>query len=439
MAHPDFREFIRVFAAIGCLSFGGPAGQIALMHKELVDDRQWIGEEPFLRALNFCHLLPGPEAQQLAAYIGWRLHGVTGGLAAGVLFVAPGALVMGTLSAFYVAAAGLDWFAALFVGIKAAVLALVVQAVIRIGRRALNTRFKQLLAGLAFVAVFFFALPFPVVIFGAGALGMLIAARRPTWLALHGASADAPRPPSATGLIGATARTVIAWGAVWALPIGLLLAALGPDHVLFRIGAFFSQLAVVSFGGAYAVLAYMAQEAVQTHHWLSAGEMADGLGLAESTPGPLIMVTQFVGFLAAYRDPAPFSPMAAGVLGAALTTWVTFAPCFLYIFALAPWIERLVHARKLQGGLAAVTAAVVGVIANLVVWFALHLVFRLVDVRRLGPIVLQTPDPASVDWLALGLAALALILVFRTRAGVFGALAICSGCAVLLTWSPIAV
>jgi chromate transporter len=420
---------IRVFGRIGFLSFGGPAGQVALMHKELVDDRQWISEEHFLRALNFCHLLPGPEAQQLAAYVGWRLHGLKGGLASGMLFVLPGALVIWLLSILYVHAAGLGWFAALFIGIKAAVLALVAQAVLRIARRALNTMFKRLLAALSFIALFAFNLPFPVVVLGAGAIGMAVAAVRPDWLKLKPMADEKNRSPSRPLLL-ATLKTILAWALVWACPLALLWGMLGPDHVLVDIGTFFSELAVVTFGGAYAVLAYMAQEAVQSYHWLQPGEMADGLGLAESTPGPLIMVTQFVGFLGAYRDPAPFSPIVAGTIGAALTTWVTFAPCFLYIFAFAPWIERLEHARKLQGGLAALTAAVVGVIANLALWFALHVLFRRVDVIRRGPLELQWPDVFSLDWLALALSALAFVLLFRTKFGVLGTLSLCGGCAV---------
>lgn len=281
---PEFGKLVRVFARIGCLSFGGPAGQIALMHGEIVEKHQWVDEEQYLHALNFCHLLPGPEAQQLATWIGWRLHGLKGGLAAGLLFVIPGALVMLALSTLYALAANLDWFAALFLGIKAAVLAIVVQALIRIGGRALNTRFKQALAVAAFLGLFLFNLPFPLVVLGAGVIGILVAAQRPEWLALK-ANPNAllpPRPP-----IMAMVRTVLLWGVIWAMPMALVLVTLGQSHVLWDIGVFFSQLAVVTFGGAYAVLAYMAQEAVQSYGWIQAGEMADGLGLAETTPGPL--------------------------------------------------------------------------------------------------------------------------------------------------------
>ena len=366
---PTFRELVNTFARIGCLSFGGPAGQIALMHREVVEERGWVSEEQYLHALNFCHFLPGPEAQQLATWIGWKLHGWRGGLAAGLLFVIPGALVILALSILYAAAANLGWFAALFLGIKAAVLALVIQALLRIAGRALDTRLKQALALAAFLALALFALPFPVVVLGAGLIGFAVAALRPDWLALKPAGNSAPLPPRPWA---ASLKALLIWGAIWALPMVLVLTLLGRDHVLWQIGAFFSQLAVVTFGGAYAVLAYMAQEAVSGFGWLQPGEMADGLGLAETTPGPLILVTQFVGYLAAFRAPEPFTPLVAGVLGAALTTWVTFAPCFLWIFAFAPWIERMERAVRLKGALAAVTASVVGVIASLALWFGGH-------------------------------------------------------------------
>nr|WP_255406089.1 chromate efflux transporter [Novosphingobium sp. CF614] len=426
---PSLHELTRVFGRIGFLSFGGPAVQIALMHKELVDDRGWISEERFLQALNFCHLLPGPEAQQLATYIGWHLHGTKGGLIGGGLFVLPGALVMLCLSILYVHAAHLGWFTALFVGIKAAVLALVAQALLRIGKRALDSSFKCLLAVLSFVGLFFLDLPFPLVVLGAGALGMAVAAFAPRWLALKAGPAARPAP-SGRSLLGQAFRTALVWGAIWGLPLAGIAAWLGPDHMLFGIGAFFSKLGAVTFGGAYAILAYMAQEAVRTHHWLSAGEMADGLGLAETTPGPLVMVTQFVGFLAAYRAPGPFSPMVAGILGAAVTTWTTFAPSFLGIFVCAPWIERLEHARRLQGGLAALTAAVVGVIANLAIWFAVHVIFARVEAVKHGFVTLQTPDWRSIDPLALALCILAFLLLFRTRIGVLGTLCACGAAAV---------
>lgn len=420
-ATPDFASLVRVFARIGWLSFGGPAGQIALMHGEVVETRRWVDEEDYLHALNFCHLLPGPEAMQLATWIGWRLHGLKGGLAAGLLFVIPGALVMLGLSALYAVAANLDWFAAMFLGIKAAVLAIVVQALLRIATRALDTRFKQGLAVAAFLALFLFDLPFPLVVLGAGVLGMVVAGHRPDWLALKPTpGTGASRGPS----VIAVARTVLVWVAIWAAPLAVVLATLGREHVLWDIGVFFSQLAIVTFGGAYAVLAYMAQEAVQTYAWLQPSEMADGLGLAETTPGPLILVTQHVGFLAAFRSPEPFSPMVAGLIGAGLTTWVTFAPCFLWIFTFAPWIERMRHATRLKGGLAALTAAIVGVIANLSVWFALHVLFARVIVAEVGPMRLHLPDWATIDWRAVTLSVLAAMLVFGLNWGIFRMLAV---------------
>lgn len=418
---PAFSELVRVFFRIGCLSFGGPAGQIALMHRELVEERGWISEDQYLHALNFCHLLPGPEAQQLATWIGWKLHGVKGGITAGLLFVIPGALVMLALSMLYAVAAQLDWFSAIFFGIKAAVLAIVVQALIRIAGRALNTRFKTVVAGLAFVALFIFNMPFPLVVLGAGALGMVIATVRPEWL---GSKETSGTPPATPRPWRDTLRVIATWGLLWLAPLVAILLLLGPDHVLWKIGVFFSQLAIVTFGGAYAVLAYMAQEAVQGFGWLGAGEMADGLGLAETTPGPLIMVTQFVGYLAAFRAPEPFSPIVGGILGAVLTTWVTFAPCFLWIFAFAPWIERLEHARRLKGGLALLTAAVVGVIANLALWFALHVLFSRLTQAQSGPLRMMVPVWESFDWRASSISLLAAVLVFGMRMNVIGVLGV---------------
>lgn len=425
---PTFAELVKVSARIGCLSFGGPAGQIALMHRELVEERRWISEEQYLHALNFCHLLPGPEAQQLSIWIGWRLHGLRGGLACGLLFVIPGALVMLALSMLYAFAARLDWFAALFLGIKAAVLAIVLQALLRVAGRALDTRFKRVVALTALLALFGFDLPFPLVVLLALALGTIVATVRPCWLKLAPmppAPAVAPRPWRAT------LRAIGVGGACWAAPLVLVYATLGPDHLLWRIGVFFARLAVVSFGGAYAVLAYMAQAAVQTHGWLGAGEMADGLGLAETTPGPLIMVTQFVGYLAAFRSPAPFSPVMAGALGALLTTWVTFAPCFLWVFALAPWIERLEHARRLKGGLATLTAAIVGVIANLSLWFALHVLFARLEVVRLGAAKILIPQVQTLDWRAALLGGTAALLLFGLRWPVTRVLALCAAAGLL--------
>ena len=420
----SFAELVRVFARIGCLSFGGPAGQIALMHRELVEERGWIAEAQFLHALNLCHLLPGPEAQQLAIWIGWKLHGRRGGLVAGLLFVLPGALVILALSLLYAHAAALGWFAALFLGIKAAVLAIVVQALRRVAGRALDTRLKQMLALAAFLGLAVGGLPFPLVVLGAGAIGLAVAGRHPDLLRLAPA---APAGPDSARPWGTTLRTVAIGVTVWAAPLAAVFALFGPDHVLSQVGLFFAKLAVVTFGGAYAVLAYMAQQAVAGFGWLDAREMADGLGLAETTPGPLIMVTQFVGFLAAFRAPAPFTPLVAGVIGAALTTWVTFAPCFVWIFALAPWMERLERSVRLKGALAAITAAVVGVIANLTLWFALHVLFARTQTITLAGRALSLPDPVSLDWRAGLLALVAAWLLLRAGCNVVTMLALCAG------------
>lgn len=424
---PSFRDLLRVFTTIGFLSFGGPAGQIALMQHELVDRRGWVDQGAFLRALNLCHLLPGPEAQQLATWIGWRLHGLRGGLAAGLLFVVPGALVMLGLSLLYALAAGLTWFAALFLGVKSAVLAIVAQALMRIGKRALGTRFKLLLAAASFLALAIGDVQFPVVILLAGLIGAGTGAVRPDWLGAHVVAASAAPLPSKRRLAGSTLVTAVVGLAMWVAPMALIAVTLGRGHVLWDIGAFFAQLAVVTFGGAYAVLSYMAQAAVEQYGWLSAGEMADGLGLAETTPGPLIMVTQFVGFLAAWRDPAPFSPLVAGLLGAGLTTWVTFVPCFLWIFACAPWMERLEQWKALQSALAAITAAVVGVIAHLALWFAMHVLFLRPEAGWQG-----LPDIASFDWRAGAIAALAALLLFGLKRGVLEVLGLAALAGLLL-------
>jgi chromate transporter len=414
---PSLADLTWAFARIGCLSFGGPAGQIALMQREFVEDRGWIEQGGFLRALNLCHLLPGPEAQQLATWIGWQLHGVRGGLVAGLLFVVPGALVMLMLSLLYVSAAGLAWFAALFLGIKAAVLAIVAQALAMVAKRALGTRFKLVLAVLAGLALTLLQAPFPWVILAAGLVGAAAAKWQPHWLGTSHTPANTATLEDPRRLAVNTTLTITIWLAIWILPMAIVFHALGPSHVLWHICVFFSRLAVVTFGGAYAVLAYMAQAVVGGFGWLTPGEMADGLGLAETTPGPLIMVTQFVGFIAAWRHAAPFTPLTAGLLGAGLTTWVTFAPCFLWIFACAPWMAWLEQAERLQGALAAITAAVVGVIANLALWFALHVVFG-----ALGPLGL--PVWASFDWRAATVALGAAQLLFRLKRSVLEVLAL---------------
>jgi chromate transporter len=410
-AAPTFGEAFRVWLKIGCINFGGPAGQIAMMHRMLVDEKKWIDEPRFLHALNFCMLLPGPEAQKLATYIGWALHGVRGGLAAGILFVLPGALVMLGLSLAYALGRGIAWIDGALFGIKAAVLVIVVEALLRISRRALKTWPLIALAGVAFIGIFFLNAPFPLIVAGAALIGYLVARSAPERMGLKQEAIDVV--PAAADRWRQFFLAFLVGLIVWWAPVALAALALGPGHVLVSIGTFFSKLAVVSFGGAYALLAYMAQQAVETHHWMTAPEMVDGLGLAETTPGPLILVTQFVGFLAAFRDAAPFSAVAAGILGAAMTTWVTFTPSMLWIFAGAPFVEQLRANRHLSGALAAITAAVVGVILNLTVWFALHVLFGRVEEMRVGPLRWFWFDPLALDLKAAALAAIAAVLAFR--------------------------
>jgi chromate transporter len=412
---PTFAEAFKVWAKIGCLSFGGPAGQIALMHRIVVDEKKWLPEARFLHALNFCMLLPGPEAQQLATYCGWLLHGVRGGLAAGILFVLPGAIVMLGLSLLYVYGRGVGAIDGALFGIKAAVLVIVIEALIRIGRRALKTPLLMSLAALAFFAIFALALPFPLIVAGAGLIGYLVAQSRPQRLALPAATDTVAQ--SASGRWRQAAIAVPVGLAIWWTPVLVAALMLGTDHILVAIGLFFSKLAVVTFGGAYAVLAYMAQQVVETNGWLRAPEMIDALGLAETTPGPLILVTQFVGFIAAFRNAAPFSPVVAGLIGAGLTTWVTFTPSMLWIFAGAPYIEELRGNRRLAGALAAITAAVVGVILNLSVWFALHVLFGSVSEMHFGPLRWFAFDPAALDIRAAVLAGVAAVLAFGMHRG----------------------
>ena len=412
---PTFGEAFAIWLKIGCINFGGPAGQIAMMHRILVDEKKWIDEPRFLHALNFSMLLPGPEATQLAVYVGWLLHGVRGGLAAGILFVLPGAFVMLGLSMLYAYGRGVDAIDGALFGIKAAVLVIVVEALIRIGKRALKSWLMVGLAALAFVGIYFFDLPFPLIVGLAALTGYVVARSRPDLVGL-----TAPTDVAVDHGTGRWTHFTVSLGiglVIWWAPVALAALALGPGHVLVAIGLFFSKLAVVTFGGAYAVLAYMAQQVVQTHHWLSAPEMVDGLGLAETTPGPLILVTQFVGFLAAFRAPAPFSPLAAGLIGAALTTWVTFVPAMLWIFAGAPFLEELRANKRLAGALAAITAAVVGVILNLSVWFALHVLFGTVSERHFGPLRWYAFDPAGLDTHAAILAMTAAIIAFRFHRG----------------------
>ena len=408
--HPSFAEAFKVWLKIGCINFGGPAAQIALMHRVTVDEKKWVEEARFLHALSFCMLLPGPEAQKLATYLGWLLHGMRGGLAAGILFVVPGALVMLGLSLLYALGRGVPLIDGALFGIKAAVLVIVIEALIRIGKRALKTSLLLGLAAAAFVGIFFLALPFPLIVAAAALAGYLVARRAPAQLGIAAKIENVPSPAKDRWRQFAIASLVGLL--VWWAPIALAALVFGPQHVLVSIGMFFSKLAVVSFGGAYALLAYMAQQAVETYGWMTAPEMVDGLGLAETTPGPLILVTQFVGFLAAFREAAPFSPVTAGVLGAAMTTWVTFVPSMLWIFAGAPFVERLRANRDISGALAAITAAVVGVILNLSVWFALHVLFGKVTEMHAGPLRWYAFDPLALDIRAAVLAILAGVLAF---------------------------
>ncbi len=432
---PPFREALGVWLRIGCLSFGGPAGQIALLHREVVDNRNWVSDRRFLHALNFCTLLPGPEAQQLAIYLGWLMHGAAGGFAAGLLFIIPGALVMFVLSIIYALFGGVPLVAAVFFGLKSAVLVLVVEALQRVSRRALKGKQAWALASLSFAALFLFGIAFPIVILGAGLAGFIF----PRYFssAGHGAAKDGPPAlldaviEADLGRAGHMARSArnagIASLAAWLFPVAILLTQGG---IYADIAWFFSKMAVVTFGGAYAVLAYVAQEAVGNYHWLSAPEMLAGLGLAETTPGPLILVLQFVGFLAGYRAPGPLTGMLGGLAASILTLWVTFAPCFAFVFLGAPLIERLQNNRALSGALAAITAGIVGVIANLAVWFALHALFRETIPVRAVCLFFDAPVLASLDPWALLLSLLAAFTLLRLNLGVIRTLVICSAASV---------
>jgi chromate transporter len=425
-----FGEAMKVWARVAALSFGGPAGQIAVMHRIIVDEKKWIGEQRFLQALNYCTLLPGPEAQQLATYIGWLMHKTRGGLLAGILFVLPGLVSIMALSWIYVLFGKVTLVQGLFFGLKAAVLVIVIEAVLRVGRRALRNNVLMALAVASFVAIFFYDVPFPLIVLAAGLIGYLGGrAGMPEFLAGGGHGAAAKNAlADRDSLLGEETpaharerRWPFIIGAIilglWLIPIAALFLSLGADNTFTRIAVFFSEMAVVTFGGAYAVLAYVAQEAVDNFKWVSAGEMLDGLGMAETTPGPLIMVTQFVGFLAAWRDPGGLNPLLAATLGGLLTTWVTFAPCFLWIFVGAPFVEALRGNKALAAALGAITAAVVGVILNLAVWFALHVLFaKQVPVRVLGA-GFDVPVLSSVDVATLVLALASAVAIFRFKLG----------------------
>ena len=407
---PSRTEAIIVWLRIGLLSFGGPAAQIALMHRELVDKKQWLNERQYLNALSFCMLLPGPEAMQLATYVGWRLHGTTGGLIAGLLFVLPGAIVVLVLAAIYAIFGELPLVEVLFIGVKAAVIMIVVEALIKVSRRALHLPEHWLIAALAFVGIFFLALPFPLIILLAAVSGFI----------RSGNQADDAISVSVNVSLSGTVLTCVTWLAVWWLPI-LTIALFAGDSLLLEIGVFFSKLAVVTFGGAYAVLAYLGQDVVGQYGWLSAGEMMDGLGLAETTPGPLILVNEFVGFLASYRE----GGIWFGIFGAVVTLWATFVPCFLWIFVGAPYIDWIGSQARLRGALTAITAAVVGVILNLTIWFALHVFFEKVSAEKYGPLVLWIADLNSIEWPVVVLSITCAILMFKLQWGIFRVL-VCS-------------
>ncbi len=421
-----------VWARVALLSFGGPAGQIAVMHRIIVVEKKWVPESRFLHALNYCMLLPGPEAQQLATYIGWLMHRTLGGLIAGGLFILPGVVSIMALSVIHALWGNVGLVGALFFGLKAAVLAIVIEAVVRIGRRGLRSQLMKLLAAASFVGIFFFAVPFPVIILAAALLGYIGAARGiPAFAAAgHGPAHEDGEsllgdetPPHALPSIKRALEVSLIWLALWLVPVAAIALALGSESVFSEIAVFFSKMAVVTFGGAYAVLAYVAQRAVETYHWLTPGEMLDGLGMAETTPGPLIMVLQFVGFMAAFRSPGELPPLLAGALGGLLATWVTFAPCFLWIFLGAPYIEKIRQNRALSGALAAITAAVVGVILNLATWFGVHAVFRkTVAVNGYG-LSFDAPVLSSVDFWSLALSLAAASAIFQFRIGMLQTLA----------------
>lgn len=411
---PSFIEAFKFWLKLGFISFGGPSGQIAIMHAELVERKRWISESRFLHALNYCMILPGPEAQQLATYVGWLLHKTWGGVVAGSLFVLPSAFILWLLSFIYVTYGNVPWIAGVFYGLKPAVLAIVASAVIRIGSKALKNEVLWTLAAIAFAAIFFLKIPFPLIIVAAGVIG-LIGGR--LWrekfyvISGHGGKGghatviddEAEAAEHTRPSWGRAAKVCAVWIALWAAPVLALAAWLGVDHALFKEAIFFSKAAMVTFGGAYAVLPYVSQQAVETHHWLTAPQMLDGLGLAETTPGPLIMVLQFVGFLGGWNQPGTLAPLLAATVGSFITTWTTFIPCFLWIFLGAPHIEQLRGNEKLTTALSAVTAAVVGVVLNLAVWFGLHVLF---------------PEGNRIDWFAVAVSVVAFVGIVRFKWGV---------------------
>jgi chromate transporter len=427
------KEATAVWAYIGINSFGGPAGQIAVMHRELVERRRWVSERRFLHALNYCMILPGPEAQQLATYIGWLMHGTTGGAIAGVLFVLPGFLAMLVLAATYALFGTVTWIGGLLFGLQAAVVAIVIEAVVRVGRRTLRTTALRLLAAASFLAIFLLHVPFPIIVIGAGLIGWITGHRRPDWFPLgsHDSTGQSETPGALLSdddhVDRATAqgafRAAMVCAVLWLLPVVVLVLVLGTGNIFTQESLLFSKSAVVTFGGAYAVLGYIAQQAVVRYGWISPQEMIVGLGLAETTPGPLIMVVQFVGFVAAYHQPGSMPPLVAGTLGAIVTVWVTFVPCFLFIFLGAPYVERLRDNQTIKHALTAVTAAIAGVVLNLAVWFALHTAFGTVSDHDYGPIRLPVPDWSTVKPVSIAISGIAALLVLRYKAGTLRVLA----------------
>ncbi len=395
-------------------SFGGPAGQISVLHRVVVEEKGWVSERRFLHALSYCMLLPGPEAQQLATYLGWTLHGTPGGLVAGSLFILPGFLTILGLSVVYAEYGESLLVSSLFYGLKPAVIAIVLQAVVRLKSRTLTSPFRIVLAALAFVAMFSFGVPFPLVVLGAGFGGLFLLGPVVGLMDAESGGEPAARPNTRK-----TLRTAAVWLTLWLAPIGVLVGSLGSEHVFAEEAFFFSKAAVVTFGGAYAVLAYLAQQAVEVYQWLLPGEMLDGLGMAETTPGPLIQVVQFVGFMGAYRNPGALDSVTAGVLASLVTTWATFLPCFLFIFVGAPYVEYLSDRRFLNAALAGISAAVVGVILNLALWFSLHTLFGDLAARGLGPMRMLTPVWSTLDVGGLAIAVASVIALFRFRAGMF--------------------
>ncbi len=414
-----WKDFLQTFGRIGLMSFGGPTAQIAVMHKILVEEKQWLSDSVFTHALSFCMVLPGPEAMQLATYAGWRLRAERGGLLAGLLFVLPGAVVMLLLSALYAVYGGVVWVDAIFFGIKAAVLAIVIQALSRLAKRALRSLWHYIIAVLSFIGIFFFTLPFPALIACAALVGFLT---EPAPVQSPASSSSHATLSERSVSLRHTAGRALVWGSVWVAPLLGMMMALGDQHLLVRLGLFFMQLALVTFGGAYAVLAYMAQDVVSLHGWLDAGEMMTGLGLAETTPGPLILVTEYVGFLAAFKQ----GGVGAGLMGAGIALWMTFAPCFLWIFTGGPYLEWIIARPRLKGALAAITAAVVGVIFNLSVWFAVHVFFDQVETIKISVVTLLRPDLGTLNQGVVVIALVSAVLLIGRAWSMGAVLAVAS-------------